>query len=284
MGWIHVGVITNIDWPETEQTIEYSGRKFLLRPARGVLHAPDICLQHDDQSHIPGYTAVLEFMSVLCWLKGQKLDERLPGWTSGNRLPGQSGPGPQFQNVGERLDIELFPDLSHPKAKLGLALYREAVGIRSIPFKFLAFWKLASLIAQDGTEQQFNLIENIISKLEYPNELGGMKSFFASGKTIQEFIRSDLYGANRCAVAHATSGKVINPDDPLAVSELNLNMGLIHEIAKKIIEDELGVASELNLYAKVGRLPPTKSMVTVFPFLQNRKVRWSNNEVFDKDV
>ena len=148
--------------------------------------------------------------------------------------------------------------MSHPKAALGLALFREALCTRSVPLRFLGFWKLVSLIEKDGEPEQKELLFRTIPKLANSSARERVQELLDSttNNTDLEIVRKHLYKSRRCAIAHATLEDVINPDDPIALKEINCDMPLIIEIAKQIIQDELGIKTEETLYKEAGLAVP----------------------------
>jgi len=216
---MQVGITTMIEWPTSDTWVEYSGTKFLLRCSKFKFHGPDILCEYSEPSNINAYRSIFEFMSVLAWLKGQAIEERIHGSTSSTNMPTMTGPATFTQNITENLQLKIFPDMSHPKAGLGLALYREALCTRSIPLKFLGFWKLVSLIQKDGEPEQKELLLRTIPKLVNSSAVNRIEELFASttNKADLEMVQKHLYKSRRCAIAHATFEDVINPDDPVAL-------------------------------------------------------------------
>src|SRR5207248_10728812 len=104
-----------------------------------------------------------EVMSVLSWLRQRRIEEGTYGVST--CYPGRIGPGPHVQNIAEDFELRFLPNLEHPKAKLGLALYREALNMHRSPFRLLAFWKLISLLFHDGKPDQQLWIENALDRV-----------------------------------------------------------------------------------------------------------------------
>ncbi len=159
------------------------------------------------------------------------------------------------------------------KARLGLALYREALCSNSPAFKYLGFWKLASLIFGDGHQAQKQYLARLLPMLNGSAAEARIRSLMSGGKTALQVVTDHLI-SRRCAIAHATSGPVMNPDDPFALSEINLDLVVVHEIAKHIIQVELGVRSEERLYADRGLERPQPSNKAISYYLDNKVFSW----------
>lgn len=253
--WRNAAVRTDIEWPIERYKVVFDSNEFELRPANGM-YAPDVVLRFDDSSvtDIESHKLVREFLSVLVWLKRQPLYEFCSG-VSSHCLP-QNGPGPQFQNVSDDFQVQFIPDLSHPKAKVALAIYREATNVNSTPYKFLGYWKLISLLFKDGDNQQIDWLVDTIPKLN-DDRATRQCNQLKSSLSLEEIVRNRLYGARRCAVAHATSSTV-NPDDPAEEKDFASDLYIVKALAEYIIEFELGIKSEKTLYKEHSLALPVR--------------------------
>jgi hypothetical protein len=282
MGWMQVGVRTGMEWPIADIWVAYAGAKFLLRSPKVRIHAPDILCEFTGPDHQEAHRAILEFMSVLAWLKGRQIEQTTIGWTQSTNIPMMIGPAPHIQNICEEFELALFPDMSNPKAGLGLALYREALCNNSPPFKYLGFWKLASLMFGDGQPAQKQYLASILPSLNNSAAATRVQELMKGGKSALELVTDHLYISRRCAIAHATSGPVINPDDPVALGEINSELPVVHEIAKHIIQFELGVQSEDRLYAEKNMERPQPSNKAISYYLDNQVFSWRDMPVKEK--
>ncbi len=107
-----------------------------------------------------------------------------------------------------------------------------------------------------GVIQQKKFFAELLEELRSANS--EVRARFDSGLNGMD-IYDLLYKTHRCAIAHATSGNVVNPDDPKALESLNLNMSLMKAVADWIMEKKLLVKTEASLYAEKGKAPPVPS-------------------------
>lgn len=260
MSWMQVAIETKIEWPLFETAITFSPLQFILRPA-SAFHSPDIVLEYFSNDSQSAHSAILEFMSVLAWLKRQRITETVPGTHTGRTPPCQIGPAPYVQNITDKFECTFTPDMTHQHAKIALAFFRDALQNPNVCHSFLSYWKIASLMHRDGSPEQVQFLVDRISKLNSPEAKSRRAELASAGLSDEDIVKRHLYGARRCAIAHANfnSGTVVNPDDGSAVSDVSADIALIYAIAESIIENDLGVKSESFLYKEKGLAVPTKS-------------------------
>lgn len=134
--------------------------------------------------------------------------------------------------------IEHIPDPDDPKAKLALALYREAMSVNVIPYKFLGFFKVINVLHGKGNEQQ-GWINKAISSIRDSRCLARIAELSKTETDLGKYF----YTSGRCAVAHAFADPVVNPDDPEDIRRLASDLPVIQALAKQAVEQELGVKS-----------------------------------------
>lgn len=257
--WRQIAVRTNVAWPSQIHEVAFENSTIQLRPAG--LHAPDVIMQFDDAAltDIEALRKLREFLSVLTWLRKKSIHEYANG-VSSVYLP-QIGPPPQFQEISKNFQIKYFPDLSHPKAKLGLAIFREAVTVNSTAYKYLGYWKIISMLFPDGQQSQFQFIKEAIGQLN-GSEAKARLEQLERLESIDEVIKKQLYGSRRCAVAHATT-TTVNPDNPDDQKEIEKDICIVRAIAEHILEKELGVRNESQLWEENGFSLPAEHTETI---------------------
>ena len=139
--YLNVGVSGGATWPEHETKVQFDGHELILRPAtEDAEQSVHIALK--GISDVEALTLINRFLSVLAWCDDQGM-ENLYGW-SGNPVP-VSVPR-RSRSVGSSIAFPFYRDIeADPKARLALALYREARTINSVPFEFLSYFKILNM-------------------------------------------------------------------------------------------------------------------------------------------
>lgn len=146
-----------------------------------------------------------------------------------------------------------------------MALFREALGVTSTPFSFLAFYKVVKLLfPRDRKGQQqiawINSAAPNIFEYRARNRLDELS-------LAEEDIGRHIYGNLRCAVAHAYSMPTVNPDNSKDLLRISADLPVVRGLAQYAIEQSLGVKSAAS-YRKEH-----KYEVSGFrPFLQSKGV------------
>jgi hypothetical protein len=131
------------------------------------------------------------------------------------------------------------PEQCDPKAKIALALYREAIGVRSTPYEFLGYFKIINTRYPSPAEQ-VSWIKRTIPLLSDEDA----KKRASDLSKAQADIGDYLYVSGRCAVAHAYSDPVVDPDNAEGVLRLSADMPLARALAEYLIEHEYGIRWE----------------------------------------
>jgi len=238
MQWLHVGVRGSVDWPEKETKIQFGGHELVLRPStKDTEQSVHIALQglsEDDAA-----TIINRFLSILAWCDDQGM-ENLYGW-SGNPIP-VSVPR-QSRLIGSSIIFPFDRDIEDdPKALLALALYREGRTINSIPFAFLSYFKILNMFWKDKVQNHKNdIIEGLRDVLPMITDEEARKRIDDLSKQ-QTDVATYLYKSGRCAVAHAYSEPVVDPDDMSDLQRLSQDMWIIKAVAEFLIEEKLHVS------------------------------------------
>lgn len=229
-----VGIDTQIPWPDEERVVKFEGKEFLFLPQTDRLQRAVRVKLGPGFPKSAADRMILELLSALAWAEESGADTTF--WTWGT-IPINVGKGP-FGMIGSgRFDY--LPAPVNPKAKLALAIYREALSVNLVPYKFLGFFKVVNVIRDKGTDQK----AWIKSTLAHITD-GGIKARIAEIQKRNPDVADYLYVSGRCAVAHAFNQPVVNPDDPTDLIRLNEDLPVIQEIARIAIERELGVVSK----------------------------------------
>ena len=243
--WLIASIETGIPWADKDTEIIFKGQKVLLRTAT-TKRLPAICIDYDPTSttFLEMHKFARELMSELCWVFPYSLAEL---HTSGASHCMDTGPGPKFLNTAVGFRVDFLPEVENPKAKLALAFYRESISINSVPYSFLGYWKIVSLLYSDGSIDQTNWLISTLGKLTEYRALQRLNELKATGATIEQIVKGHLYGSRRCAVAHATT-QTINPDDPSEEADVSKDLPLIKSVGEYAIEYEFGVKPLATFY------------------------------------
>jgi hypothetical protein len=125
--------------------------------------------------------------------------------------------------------------LDDPKQRLAVALYREAMSVNSIPYKVLGFFKIINILYKNGPAQ-IAWIKETLPKL---TEKHLQDRILAPSNA--EDVAKYLYVSCRCAVAHASSDPLIDPDDLTHLRRLSADVHIVQALAEHLIKHELNV-------------------------------------------
>jgi hypothetical protein len=133
-----------------------------------------------------------------------------------------------------------LPVPPEPKARIALGLYREAVSVNSVPYEFLGYFKVINTRYDKGKTQQIPWINLTLPLLTDPAALKRLAELTSQCANVGEY----LYYSGRCAVAHAWSDPVVDPDDPDDIMRLSSDMPVAKALAEYLIEHEYGLKWE----------------------------------------
>ena len=234
--WLNIGVEGGAIWPVKETTIKFGGYEIVLKPATKDYSA-SVHTELSKLNLVEAYTLINRFLSILSWCDDQAMED-FGGW-SGSSLPADVAR--KKLGISSSIDFPFYRDQeTDPKARLALALYREARTVNSIPYEFLGYFKIINLLYNSGKDQK-QFIKNNLENLKDPVAIDRFKELKSLGEDVPNF----LYESGRCAIAHAYSQPILDPDDIKDVRRLSLDLSIIKEMAEIIIEDALGVSRSI---------------------------------------
>ena len=237
--WLNCGVTAQVHWPHERKEVKYGDHTFVLMP----LTSENSASIHLEVSRLPGesgMTLVNRFLSALCW----KCDEPAInhyGW-SGNpepvAVPKQHIPF--GYNPTDSFPSEIY-EITDEKAKLAIALYREARSLDSVPFQFLSFFKILNVFWKDKYVNGVNeLIENLRDTLPIITDKE-CKDRIAEIQNEEGDPAKYLYGSGRCAIAHAFAEPIVDPDDVSDLHRLSKDLWLMRNLTALLIEREFAI-------------------------------------------
>lgn len=233
--WVVIGIETGVHWPTTDTTVEFDRHQLTLRPETKD-RAPTVIMQctppltTDD-----GLRILRRFLSSLSWVHGAPIREIA---VTGGSHPFWIGKGAGARLINPNFHAAYLPAPAEPKAKLALALYREALSVNSVAYQFLGFAKVLNILYATGKDQ-----------IEWINKNVDLIADHRAKERLAELRKSDadvgdyLYTSGRCAIAHAYSMPVVDPEDPDENRRLSRDLPLIQALAEHLIEHELAIKS-----------------------------------------
>lgn len=232
--WLIVALEPGILWTKTETTVRFRGMDLVLRPETEE-HAPTVAV-----AYAPPVTAaeahyiIRQFMSAVAWAQDRYLRE---AFAFGGGLPFQAGKGkidlgakPLFE---PRYEADYVPDPHDRRARRALAIYREALGLNSVPYQFLGFHKVLNVV-HARPEAQIAWTNQVLASLEDHFARQRAEELRQQGEDIGVY----LYAAGRSAVAHANADPVVDPDRPEDTLRLQRDLPLIKALAAFAIEHD----------------------------------------------
>lgn len=240
--WLTVSVKGSALWPTKETTVDFGGIRLVLKPATRETEQ-SIHVNLRGISDIDTLTLINRFLSVLSWCDDQPIENRY-GW-SGSPIPVVVPRESRLlgSSIAFPFNRALEPE---QKARLALALFREARTVNSTAFAFLGYFKILNIFWQDrwgsiNGQRQNPIVEGIramLPKLKDSLVLSRLGSLGATEPDISKY----LYESGRCAIAHAYADPIIDPDDVSDLRRLSEDLYIVKEIAEHLIASELKVS------------------------------------------
>ncbi len=245
MAWLNCGVEGESNWPEEETAIEFDGHELRLFPPTRE-HSASIHIELAGISNVEALTLINRFLSLISWCDDAPMINTY-GW-SGNPVPVRI---PLQRQSWSPARVYPFARaaLDDPRQRLMVALYREARSTKSLPYSFLSYFKILNVHRNTGDEQSA-WINETIPQLNDHQALERVEQL----RQLESDVGSFLYSSGRCAVAHAFSDPVVDPDDVAQLRRLSLDLPVMKALAEHLIEHEFGVSRCLYGDPSVGIL------------------------------
>lgn len=223
-------------WPNSETEVEYDGHTFVLKP-RTELSAPTVSITlpgHTDDDYRLGERLINRLLSALTWVHHLPAGVlTISGW-------GQDFPMNldiiDPEHYTHDFETDYLPVVTDSRAALALALYREAMFVNSVPYKFLGFAKVLNVVCGNGTAQKQWINVNAGQLRDGPAN-DRLTKLEKSCKNIGEY----LWVQGRCAVAHAFEDPLVDPDAAQDLERLRSDTFIMQALAERLIEKELGI-------------------------------------------
>jgi len=176
---------------------------------------------------------VNRFLSIVSWAYKKSLQNDY-GW-SGNPVPCAVPKRGLTRSINRDFPTRWNP-LHDPKQRLAVALYREAMSVNSIPYQFIGFFKIINILYKNGTDQMV-WIKETLPKLTEKHLQDRIRTLSNAESDVAEY----LFVSCRCAVAHAFSDPLIDPDDLTHLRRLSADVDIVQALAEHLIKHELNV-------------------------------------------
>jgi hypothetical protein len=237
--WATIGVEPDLSWPREELRVPFKGLQILVLPETET-RAPSVALECEGFASLDDTLFTLrQFLSSLAWAEGRGVREIM---ALGGTQPGGVGRGinaPPFRPpISPRLSIDHVPEPSDERSGLALALFREALALDNIAYRFLGFFKIINVLHRTGS-QQSSWINTTLPLLEAGEAQQRTLELQEAGENVGAY----LYASGRCAIAHAYNEPLVNPDNPRHRKRLYEDLPLLKALAEYVIEHELGIPS-----------------------------------------
>jgi hypothetical protein len=143
----------------------------------------------------------------------------------------------------------LFPnevyEIADEKAKLAVALYRDARSLDSVPFQFLSYFKILNIFWNDKKRKRKNeLVEGLRASLLNLTEEDCIKRI-KEIESREGDVADYLYISGRCAVAHAFADPIVDPDVVTDLHRLSKDLWLMQKLAAYLIEKNFGIEQSI---------------------------------------
>lgn len=234
--WLTVAIRDVTVWPNIEYFQDYDGFEFILLPET-TRTPPAVAIELvPPLDYDKARAALRRFLSAYSWAERHAAEDY---FGIGSGYPGGVGKneGP-VQTSGANFRLDYLPSTTDTKARLCLALYREALGLRNTAYQFLAFFKIINVLHEKGVKQ-VAWINAAIPKITEHLALECLKKLRKSQPDLGKY----LYESGRCAVAHAYAKPIVDPDDPAHTERLHSELPIVQALAEHLIEFELGIKS-----------------------------------------
>jgi len=239
--WAQIGLDTGIPWPTAEVTVPFSGRQIILTPGTEDL-LTTVSIQTTEGESTEEARAVLNrFLSSLSWVWKAHARRVISGG-GGHRIRlGRS----LYRGITispEHFRCDYLPEPSSKDQRLALALYREALGVNSVAYKFLGFFKVLNIKVSGA--RLIAWVNAHLADLRDAQALKRIDEIQASSSDVGKY----LYVSGRCAVAHASANPIVDPDDPADMLRLENDLPVAKALAELFIEKELGIKTMSTVF------------------------------------
>lgn len=236
--WVAAVVEQSIGWPEVATAIDYKGRTFILVPRSS--RGDQVVAMRSDLDWKDARKLTCEFCSALGWAEGGHVAP--VGWGHGSS---PTAAGRAIMPVGRMgvLHLNELPVIANASARLAMAFFREASSLENVGYAVLSYFKILNIEFKSGDRQK-HWIRTVIPEIQNHVAKDRVAELVAKGEDVADY----LYESCRCAVAHAHTEPLVDPDDIDDQHRLYADLALIREVAALTLEKRFGLRSPETVY------------------------------------
>lgn len=242
--WVCLNIEPSCLWPTRPQCLNFAGHQTWIIPITSEEH-PGVAMKRDPDLNQEDAEAILyRLLSVISWREGQGI---AVAYRTGGGLPRMMGLNKKTGfAIREEFDFTEIICPEDERSRVALALVREARSLNHFGYSFLSYWRVLEL-AFPSTSARVAWMTSTIPTLVGQGVAEALASITAQGITD---VARHLRDSGRCAIAHATSHPIINPDEPRDAMRLYQELPLVREMAIRAVEDRFGIFSPMTEYRR----------------------------------
>ncbi|QOZ85227.1 MULTISPECIES: methylamine utilization protein MauJ [Chromobacterium] len=259
-GWLSVGVVSSIAWSQEDVWIEYDGHEYFLQGVKPkqegeVRSAPGISTPAEQDNMDEAMARLYRFTSILGFYKRGYVDITNRNWgTFIVRFGAVRDVYTEILQGGAHgFDCNHMPIIEDDQVRKALAFLREGRRLSRVhdAYSFLSFFKVIE--SQMPSEQRVEWVGKNLDQLAEERAVERIKELRDQGIDVNKH----LFDSGRCAVAHASIGKIIvDPDIPADRQRIAADLCIIEALANRYIKVEAEVPDEMDVYSNRDRLMP----------------------------
>lgn len=242
--WIVLNVsTTNMAWTTTVQNVKYLGTDIWIMPVMEGYFPAITARRPSDVRREDIELILMRFLSALCWaeVSGATVE-----YITGGDLPRPLGrEKTRGVIIRDKFGLEYLPEATDEKGKLALALMREGRALQLSTYSFLSLYRAFELCVPG--KKRGHWIEQNLPKVANHRAKEQIAKLRSSGVSD---IGAHIQKARRQAIAHATEGKIIDPDSMADSREVSSDLPIMDAIAELAIEMELGIQTSHTAYSE----------------------------------
>lgn len=265
-GWLSVGVVSSIAWSQEDVWIDYDGHEYFLQGVKReqegeVRSAPAISTPAEQDNMDEAMARLYRFTSILGFYKRGYVDITNRTWgTFIVRFGAVRDVYTDIMQGGAHgFDCNHMPVIEDEQVRKALAFLREGRRLSRVhdAYSFLSFFKVIE--SQMPSERRVEWVGKNLDQLKEERAIKRIKEL--RDQNID--VNKHLFDSGRCAVAHASIGKVIvNPDIPADRQRIAADLCIIEALANSYIKVDAGVPDEMDVYSHRDRLAPWYPLMT----------------------